>query len=44
MQESIYMTNKDYQDYNELSRQVIGAAIEVCAEIIKKLCISVPLC
>ena len=29
MQESILLTDKEYREYNELSRQIIGAAIEV---------------
>jgi hypothetical protein len=32
MQDSIFMTEED-RDYNELSRQVIGAAIEVHGEL-----------
>ena len=33
MQESILLTDKEYQEYNELSRQIIGAAIEVHQEL-----------
>ncbi|MBP5387557.1 MAG: hypothetical protein J6Y97_09270 [Prevotella sp.] len=33
MQESILLTDKEYQEYNELSRQIIGAAIEVHEEL-----------
>ena len=33
MQESILLTKEEYQEYNELSRKVIGAAIEVHREL-----------
>ena len=33
MQESILLTDKEYREYNELSRQIIGAAIEVHQEL-----------
>ena len=33
MQESILLTKEEYREYNELSRKVIGAAIEVHKEL-----------
>ena len=33
MKERIVLTDEEYRDYNKLSRQIIGAAIEVHQEL-----------